>query len=84
MADYAGMSVEDLQAKNEELMEKRAQVSAEVENEQLEVTAALDEAIARRQLESQVDTMSDAEREVMTQLLAEPRKVPEEGGGTDG
>lgn len=84
MADYSDMSVEELQAKNQELMEKRAQVSSEVEAEQLEVTAALDVAIAREQLASQVDTMSDAEREVMGQLLAEPRKVTEEGGDSDG
>lgn len=65
MADYAKMSVEQLEREIEKLMAKRAEIKAEMQA----VNAVLDEKRAKEAAQAQVEAMSDAEKAALAQAL---------------
>lgn len=75
MGNYDEMSLEELIAKNQELMQQRGEAQQAIEAEQMQLNAAMDKKIAEERLAAEIAEMSEAERSVMAELLANPPAI---------
>ena len=78
--DYEAMTVEQLEKEKLELDKKRTGIKAE----QLRICAVLEKRVDEKKVKEKIDSMTDKEKQIATQVLSAKAIVSEEKVGTPG